>query len=104
MSEFFITVTDNVNVVRMWSEGKNARNRAYTLASIDGSLVSFHHKIGHRTERGTCIVADLKFSQLPATLVGPTLDHIKLAKSFADTIFHELVSECSPLFMEEVPF
>ena len=99
------TVTDNLNVVRLWSEGKNARNRPYTLASIDGSLVCYHHKIGHRTEGGTCIVADLKLKGYPPSYnVQLTLDHIKLAKKYADTVFHELVCDYSPLFKEEVPF
>jgi len=33
-----------------------------------------------------------------------TLMHIHLAKKYADTIFHQLVSESSPLFMRELPF
>ena len=98
-------ITDNLNVVKLWSEGKNARNRPYTLASIDGRLVSYHHNIGVRTHGGVCIVADLKLQGFPSTYdTTTTLDHIKLAKRYADTVFHELVSVCSPLFKNEVPF
>tara|TARA_B100000212_G_C26929641_1_gene345506 strand:- start:79 stop:402 length:324 start_codon:yes stop_codon:yes gene_type:complete len=99
-------VTDNLNVVRLWSKGKNARNRPYTLASVDGKLLSYHHKIGFRTKKGICIVADLQMKDYPNSYDVKTVrGHIELAKRFADTVFHELVSECSPLFNnDEVPF
>ena len=100
-------VTDNFNVLRMWKEGKNARNHHHTLRSLDGELLSYHRKIGHRTESGVCVVADLDLSDEPLSYddsVKGTLAHIELAKSFADTVFHQLVSECSPLFRDEVPF
>ena len=101
------TVTDNLNVVRLWSEGKNARNHHQTLFAIDGELLSYHRKIGHRTEAGVCVVADLNLDNVPLSYednIKATLAHIELAKGFADTVFHQLVSECSPLFREEVPF
>lgn len=100
-------VTDNFNVLRMWKEGKNARNHHHTLRSLDGELLSYHRKIGHRTEAGVCVVADLDLKVDSSSYelnTKVTLAHIELAKSFADTVFHQLVSECSPLFRDEVPF
>ena len=54
----------NNNVVKMWQEGKAARNHKFTLMSLaldDGTaeLYSYHKKIGHRTASGVCVVADL---------------------------------------------
>ena len=100
-------VTDNFNVIRLWSEGKNARNHHQTLFALDGELLSYHRKIGHRTEAGVCVVADLDLNDVPLSYehnIKATHAHIELAKRFADTIFHQLVSECSPLFRDEVPF
>tara|TARA_A100001015_G_scaffold321619_1_gene453481 strand:+ start:5194 stop:5523 length:330 start_codon:yes stop_codon:yes gene_type:complete len=102
-----IHVSDNLNVIRMWKEGKNARNHHGTLFALGGELMSNHRKIGHRTKAGVCVVADLSLDDVPLTYadnIKATLAHIQLAKSFADTVFHQLVSECSPLFREEVPF
>lgn len=102
-----IHVTDNFGVLRMWKEGKNARNHHHTLFSLDGELLSYNYKIGHRTERGVCVVADLSLDDVPLSYednIKATLGHIELAKAFADTVFHQLVSECSPLFRNEVPF
>jgi len=106
-----IHVTDNLNVLRLWKEGKNARNHHQTLRSLDGELLSYHRKIGHRTEAGVCVVADLDLNDVPlgyekayAHNIKATKAHIELAKRYADTIFHQLVSECSPLFRDEVPF
>lgn len=102
-----LQVTDNFNVLRLWKEGKNARNHHHTLFALDGELLSHNYKIGHRTESGVCVVADLDLSDVPMTYndsVKGTLAHIELAKPFADTVFHQLVSECSPLFRDEVPF
>ena len=92
-------ITDNFNVIKMWKKGKNARNHHSTLMSIDGELMSMHRKIGHRTEAGVCVVADIKDN-----INAQTLAHVQLAKRSADTVFHQLVSECSPLFRDEVPF
>lgn len=100
-------VTDNLNVIKMWKEGKNARNHRHTLIAINGQLMSNHRKIGHRTEAGVCVVADLDLNNVSGNYcynTETTLAHIELAKRFADTVFHQLVSECSPLFREEVPF
>ena len=100
-------VTDNFNVLRMWKEGKNARNHHHTLRSLDGELLSYHRKIGHRTKAGVCVVADLDLDDVPNTYSHSkhiTRGHIQLAKKHADAVFHQLVSECSPLFREEVPF
>ena len=102
-----ILVTDNFGVLTLWKEGKNARNHHQTLFAIDGELLSYHRKIGHRTEAGVCVVADLNLDNVPLSYednIKATLAHIELAKGFADTVFHQLVSECSPLFREEVPF
>jgi len=102
-----VHVTDNLNVVRMWKKGKNARNHQHTLIAIEGQLLSNHRKIGHRTKAGVCVVADLDLDAIPNTYSHSkhiTLGHIQLAKKHADTVFHQLVSECSPLFREEVPF
>ena len=97
--------TDNLNVIEGWKAGKNARNHRGTLWTDGHVLWSQHRKIGHRTEAGVCVVADLTLHDLPNNYnTETTLAHIKLAKRFADTIFHQLVSECSPLFMDEVPF
>tara|TARA_B000000557_G_scaffold248804_1_gene233706 strand:+ start:439 stop:789 length:351 start_codon:yes stop_codon:yes gene_type:complete len=102
-----ITITDNLNVIKMWKEGKNARNQQHTLVAIGGELISNHRKIGHRTKAGVCVVADLDLADIPtnhAYNIRATKAHITLAKRHADTVFHQLVSECSPLFREEVPF
>ena len=102
-----IHVTDNFGVLKLWKEGKNARNHRHTLFALDGELLSHNYKIGHRTERGVCVVADLTLDDVPLSYehnIKATLAHIELAKTFADTVFHQLVSECSPLFRDEVPF
>jgi hypothetical protein len=70
-------------------------------------LFSYTYKIGHRTKAGVCVVADLDMSCEPYSLNKNTeaiQNHIVLAKRYADTIFHQLVSESSPLFKDEVPF
>ena len=100
-------VTDNFNVLRLWKEGKNARNHHHTLFALDGELLSHNYKIGHRTKAGVCVVADLDMSSEPYCFNESTQaiqKHIALAKRYADTIFHQLVSESSPLFRDEVPF
>ena len=107
-------VTDNLSVIKKWKEGKNARNHAGTLWTDGPVLWSQHRKIGHRTKAGVCVVADLTLDDAPndltlANIPGnyeteTTLCHIKLAKPLADTVFHQLVSESSPLFTEEFPF
>ena len=98
-------VTDNLNVIVAWKAGKNARNHRETLWSVNSELHSHHYKIGHRTKAGVCVVADLTLDDAPKSYnTEATLAHIQLAKQHADTVFHQLVSECSPLFREEVPF
>lgn len=102
-----VHVTDNLNVIRMWKEGKNARNHRHTLWTKDNALWSHYRKIGHRTKAGVCVVADLDLDDVPQNYgynIKTTRAHIELAKRFADTVFHQLVSECSPLFRDEVPF
>jgi len=98
-------MTDNVNVIKAWKTGKNARNRIGTLWSKDGELWSHHYKIGVRTKAGVCVIADWSLEDRPSIYnTETTLTHIKLAKRYADTVFHQLVCESSPLFMDEVPF
>ena len=98
-------VTDNLSVIEQWKEGKNARNHAGTLWADGPVLWSQHRKIGHRTKAGVCVIADLTLANIPGNYeTETTLCHIKLAKPLADTVFHQLVSESSPLFTEEFPF
>jgi hypothetical protein len=99
--------TDNLNVIKDWKAGKNARNHMGTLRADGPILWSQHHKIGHRTEAGVCVVADLDLEDGSSSYelnTKVTLAHIELAKTFADTVFHQLVCESSPLFMKELPF
>ena len=96
-------ITDNLNVLRLWKEGKNARNHRESLRAYHGSLWSYNLKIGARTETGVCVVVD-HTAPAKSYRSQTTSCHVNLAKSFADTIFHPLVSECSPLFKEEFPF
>ena len=111
MTEVYVRplTTDNLTVIKAWKAGKNARNMRGTLWTDNNILWSQHRKIGVRTEAGVCVIADLTFSDTPDSAIGrynieTSLVHIKLAKRFADTIFHQLVCESSPLFMDEVPF
>jgi hypothetical protein len=97
--------TDNLNVIKDWKAGKNARNHRGTLWADGPVLWSQHHKIGHRTKAGVCVIADLTLGDVSDSYnTQTTLMHIHLAKKYADTIFHQLVSESSPLFMRELPF
>ena len=99
--------TDNLNVIKDWKAGKTARNHKGTLWSDGPILWSQHHKIGHRTEAGVCVIADLDLKVDSSSYelnTQVTLMHIHLAKRFADTVFHQLVCESSPLFMKELPF
>ena len=107
MSSFeSMKTTDNLSVVKAWKAGKNARNYGRTLWTHNGDLWSLCRKIGARTNAGVCVVADLRFEDLRDDTYDPktSLAHIKLAKEFADTIFHELVWESSPLSHKELPF
>ena len=96
-------VTDNLNVVRAWANGKNARNHRGSLTTKDGMLYSHGLKIGVRTRSGLCIVTDYT-APSGSFHSRATSCHVGLAKSFADEVFHPKVSACSPLFIEEVPF
>ena len=102
MTEKVLT-TDNLNVVRAWANGKNARNHKETLTTRDGNLFSYGLKIGVRTHSGLCIVAD-HTAPTGSFHSRTTSGHVVLAKRFADEIFHPKVSACSPLFKDEVPF
>ena len=100
-----IKIADNLAVIKAWKAGKNARNYGRTLWTHDGDLWSLCRKIGARTTAGVCVVADLTLSDADGNYDPQTsLAHIALAKKFADTIFHELVWESSPLSNKELPF
>ena len=98
-----VLITDNLNVVRAWANGKNARNHKETLSTRNGELFSYALKIGVRTRSGICIVADHTAAS-GSFHSRTTSGHVMLAKRFADEIFHPKVSACSPLFIDEVPF
>jgi hypothetical protein len=96
-------VTDNLNVVRAWKEGIDARNHKNTLLTIDGELYSYQLKIGGRTGAGVCILAD--FTAPTGNFHSMTTSqHVSLAKRFADLVMHPLVWATSPLSKDEVPF
>jgi hypothetical protein len=96
-------ITDNLNVVRAWTNGKNARNHRFSLKSIDGALFSYGLKIGVRTNTGVCVITDYTAAS-KGFHSQTTSCHVNLAKRFADEVFHPKVSAASPLFREEVPF
>ena len=98
-----VLTTDNLNVVRAWANGKNARNHRETLTTRNGELFSYALKIGVRTHSGICIVAD-HTAPSGSFHSQTTSCHVMLAKRFADEVFHPKVSACSPLFKDEVPF
>tara|TARA_B100000131_G_scaffold318719_1_gene363148 strand:- start:1505 stop:1807 length:303 start_codon:yes stop_codon:yes gene_type:complete len=96
-------ITDNLNVVRAWREGKNARNHKNTLMTIDGELFSYRLKIGARTNTGVCVLGD--FTSPGGSYHSMTTScHVNLAKRMADMVMHPLVWETSPLSKDEVPF
>ena len=96
-------ITDNLNVVRAWKEGKNARNHRESLRTFDGNLFSYNLKIGVRTDTGICVVGNYT-APAKGFHTQTTSCHVNLAKIYADAIFHPLVCESSPLFREEFPF
>jgi len=95
--------TDNLNVVRAWANGKNARNHRRSLKAVDGWLYSYNLRIGARTKSGVCIVGDFTAAS-KGYRSQTTSCHVNLAKRFADEVFHPLICKTSPLFTEEVPF
>jgi hypothetical protein len=98
-----IEVTDNLNVVRAWKEGKNARNHKNTLMTHDGELFSYRLKIGSRTDAGVCVLGD--FTSPGGDYHSMTTScHVNLAKRMADMVMHPLVWATSPLSKDEVPF
>jgi len=100
-----VTITDsNQSVIQAWRKGKKARNAKNTLYTESGKLWSMNLKIGQRTDTGICIIAD--YTAATKNFHSNTTScHINLAKIFADMIMHPLVSQTSPLFIEnEVPF
>ncbi len=90
----------NNNVVKMWQEGKAARNHKFTLMSLaldDGTaeLYSYHKKIGHRTASGVCVVGD--FTAPGGEFCSMTTScHVGRAKRVANLVMHPRVWEtCS---------
>ncbi len=90
----------NNNVVKMWQEGKAARNHKFTLMSLaldDGTaeLYSYHKKIGHRTASGVCVVGD--FTAPGGEFCSMTTScHVGSAKRVANLVMHPRVWEtCS---------
>ena len=75
-----ILVTDNFGVLKLWKEGKNARNHHQTLFALDGELLSYHRKIGHRTDAGVCVVADLTLDDVPLKLHLHTSSLLKVSQ------------------------
>lgn len=98
-----VEVTDNLNVVRAWKEGRDARNHKNTLLTIDGELFSYQLKIGSRTDAGVCVLADFMASSGGFHSM-TTSQHVSLAKRVADMVMHPLVWATSPLSHEEIPF
>ena len=98
-----VKITDNLNVIRLWRVGKNARNHRESLRAQDGNLWSYNKKIGVRTGTGICVVGNYT-AAMGGYHSQTTSIHVNLAKKFAHTVFHPLVCESSPLFTEEVPF
>jgi hypothetical protein len=98
-----VKVTDNLNVVRAWKEGKNARNHKNTLMALDGELFSYRLKIGARTDAGVCVLADF-MAATGGFHSMTTSQHVSLAKRAADMVMHPLVWATSPLSKDEVPF
>jgi hypothetical protein len=98
-----VKVTDNLNVVRAWKEGTDARNHKNTLLTIDGELFSYQLKIGARTSTGVCVLADFMAGSGGFHSM-TTSQHVSLAKRVADMVMHPLVWATSPLSNEEIPF
>ncbi len=96
-------ITDNLNVIRAWKEGKNARNHKNTLLSVNGELYSYHLKIGQRSNSGLLVVGDMT-SGGGGYHSQTTSCHVGLAKRFADTIMHAKVWVDSPFGDPGVPF
>lgn len=97
------TITNNLNVMQAWREGKNARNHKNTLIVSDGELYSCQVKIGQRSNAGACVVAD--YTANTGHFKSQTTSyHVNLAKRSADLVMHPLVWVNSPLFREGLPF
>lgn len=98
-----VKVTDNLNVVRAWKEGADARNHKNTLLTIGGELFSYQLKIGSRTDAGVCVLADFMAGSGGFHSM-TTSQHVSLAKRMADVVMHPLVWESSPLSHDGAPF
>ena len=97
------TTETNQGVIKMWKQGKNARNGRRTLVSFQGNLYSYRLKIGHRHPNGAAIVAD--FTAPAGHYRSQTTScHVNLAKREADEVFHPLLWKTTNMFEDEVPF
>ena len=98
-----IVANNNIDVIKLWKLGKNARNRNRTLTSLGPSLYSCNLKIGHRHSNGATIVAD--YTARSGHPRSPTTSgHVLLACKHADDCFHPLLWETTEMHEEEVPF
>jgi hypothetical protein len=96
-------ITNNQNVIKMWKEGKNARNHRYSLVSLNGNLYSYPLKIGHRHSNGATIVAD--FTANSGNFRSQTTScHVNLARRQADQTFYPLLWDTTNMSEKEVPF
>lgn len=98
-----IPVVANDMVVKLWTQGLEARNHKNTLKAIGGDLFSYNLKIGRRTEGGQCVVVN-KTAAGGCYHSQTTSCHVGIAKRHADMVMHPLVWEASPLSKEEAPF
>lgn len=92
----------NKEVVRMWREGRAATNHKRTLyAQEDGSLWSYHLKIGQRTSGGVRLLAE--YTAAGEYVSQTTSCHVNMAKPHATQVWHPKVWNLSE-FSEKVPF
>jgi hypothetical protein len=95
--------TNNENVIKMWKQGKNARNHRQSLTSFAGNLYSYQLKIGHRHANGATIVAD--FTAKSGNFRSQTTScHVNAARRQADETFHPVLWKTTDMFIDEVPF
>tara|TARA_R110000772_G_scaffold67283_1_gene149365 strand:+ start:233 stop:529 length:297 start_codon:yes stop_codon:yes gene_type:complete len=96
-------ITNNINVVRAWKNGKNARNLRSTLYTNEGKLYSYRLKVGDRTTSGITALGD--FTAAGGGFRSMTTSrHIQIAKPLAEIIMNPIVWEYSSLSQQEVPF
>lgn len=92
-------ITNNQNVIKLWKEGKNARNHRYSLVSLNGNLYSYQLKIGHRHSNGATIVAD--FTANSGNFHSQTTScHVNLARRQADQTFHPTLWKTTSMYKD----